>query len=363
MSDNTDGLGLELDELRARMDVVEQTSPPAPAPAPAPAPPPVGGTLPDFSQPVSDYLAAFATYGDIRWVADEKVYISKRGYYDRVYFWYALRKPTRGDIDAAAQVVAFDLYKYAPRYWNPDGVVELYGRTGDPKLIATLEKYGNYTNYYPNYIKETGVNWEGRIQERALLQVMACDAVGGADKDWTAQAVLYKDAILASQNADGSWTPPGSAYTAKDGSGQVSTNFMSAAAMSAAIRYAEYYGDDVANIQATVEAGAEWLWQTQWRPADASFNYWSALANGGYDKSAPALNMLFVDVFGWLYFKTGDTKWITRGDLIFNGAIASQSYRDGHKQFNQFFRNSWRYLYYRDGFDISHLTNPIEVHL
>ena len=72
--------------------------------------------------------------------------------------------------------------------------------------------------------------------------------------------------------------------------------------------------------------------------------------------------MLFIDSFGWLYFETGYTKWITRGDEIFQAAINERDYDRGVKQFNQFFRNSWRYLYYRDGYDISTLQNPTEVH-
>ena len=141
---------------------------------------------------------------------------------------------------------------------------------------------------------------------------------------------------------------------------------MSRIAMSALIRYAEYYDDDVANIQAAVDLGMEWMWTTQWRDGsgvDQSFNYASAaFPTGGVDQSVD-LNMLGVDVFGWLWFKTGDTKWITRGDLIFKAALDNATYNSGVKQFNQFFRNSWRYLYYRDGYDISALANTTEVHL
>ena len=329
--------------------------------------------LPDFTQATNDYLAAFATYGDIRWAADAGLPASTITYYDRSYFWYAFGEVARGDADQQYLVdTVWDPNngEVPPRLWEPDGLVEHYLRNSDANLLETLRLLGVYAQiYYSNYIAASGIHWEGRIQERGILVMMAADALGvEQSEDWQARATLFKDAVLAAQNADGSWTPPDPAYTAlspptgHDGGGQVSTNFMAAAAMSALTRYAEYYNDDVANIQAAVDLGMEWMWTTQWRPADQSFNFFSAQSSNGDPTDAVDLNMLFVDVFGWLYFKTGDTKWITRGDQIFKGGLDNSTYNNGIKQFNQFFRNSWRYLYYRDGYDYPILQNPTEVH-
>jgi hypothetical protein len=210
--------------------------------------------------------------------------------------------------------------------------------------------------------------WEGRIQERALLVTMAADAmnVPNARHDYRAAARRTKDGILSTQNADGSWTPPDPSYESTSNPGTyVSSNFMSAAAMSALMRYAEYYGDDVEAIQASVERGAEWLWTTQWR-SDGSFNYWSDWAVGGQGPKATAdLNMLFVDIFGWLYKQTGDETWIARGDEIFSEGVRQRIRLDSgsaHKHYNQYIRSAWRYLYYRQGYSLDHIRNPTEVH-
>ncbi len=331
----------------------------------------VESTLPSFSTETASYNTAFDVAGDIRWAADAALGAWDRTYYDRSYFWYALGEPARGDVD---QQNLMDTYWDAngsslpPRAWEPDGLIEHYLRNSDANLLNSLRDLAAVAQMFlANYVD--GYGWEGRIQERALLVFMAADAMNVTPTyDWRESARTVKNAILTTQNPDGSWTPPNSAYTAfdpntgHDGDGQVSSNFMSVAGMSGLLRYAEYYDDDVANILATVDLGAEWLWTTQWRVADQSFNYWSAAAGGGMDSDGVPLNMMFVDVFGWLYYKTGDAKWITRGDQIFVGALNSASYNANWKQFNQFFRNSWRYLYYRDGYDISILQNPIEVH-
>ena len=326
-----------------------------------------GEPLPDFAQTTNDYLAAFATAGDTRWAAEAGVPAYTRTYYDRSYAWYAFGEAARGDAD---QQDLMDTYwdpnngKIPPRQWEPDGLVEHYLRNGDAALLESLRQAATLaTSNFINKGWVGGCCWEGRIQERALLITMAADAVGVTQTfDWREQARVVKDAILATQNADGSWTPPSSGYTSVNTGEQVSTNFMSAIAMSSLIRYAEYYDDDVSNIQQTVDDGMEWMWTTQWVSGGGGFKYYSDQTSGGGPGAAPDLNMLFVDVFGWLYYKTGDTKWITRGDEIFQAAVTRASYNYGVKHFNQFFRNSWRYLYYRDGYDISILQNPTEVH-
>ena len=323
--------------------------------------------LPDFTQATNNYLAGFATAGDIRWAADAGDHAASRTYYDRSYAWYAFGETARGDAD---QQDLMDTYWdpnngiLPPRHWAPDGLVEHYLRSGDAALLESLRQTAVHaTSSFINKGWVGGGSWEGRIQERALLVTMAADAMGVTQTfDWREEARVVKDAILATQNADGSWTPPGSGYTSVNTGEQVSTNFMSAIAMSSLIRYAEYYDDDVANIRQTVDDGMEWMWTTQWVSAGGGFKYYSDQAPGGGPGAAPDLNMLFVDVFGWLYYKTGDTKWITRGDEIFQAAVTRATYNVGVKHFNQFFRNSWRYLYYRDGYDISTLQNPTEAH-
>ena len=43
-------------------------------------------------------------------------------------------------------------------------------------------------------------------------------------------------------------------------------------------------------------------------------------------------------------------------------AIDFDTHPDRHKQYNQFIRLAWRYLYFRGNFDLTHIQNPMEVH-
>ena len=332
----------------------------------------------DLSPVVAAYEAAVATGAEYRWIEDQDLAVQKRTYYDRSYAWFALEQPDRGEADQAAVMAEFVIPnngQLPPRHHEPDGLVERYMRTGDASLLTTLEQLAyNITRLYVNKgyvdcLDPDRCRWEGRIQERALLTTMAADALSVPDArlDYRAAADRTKEGIISTQNPDGSWTPPGPGLERVCCPGTyASTNFMAAAAMSGLIRYAEYYGEDVARIQETVEAGAEWLWATQWR-SDGSFNYWSDYGVGGPGPSpTPDLTMMFVDGFGWLYVQTNDPSWRDRGDRIFTAAVENkvQFERDInlHKQFSQFIRNSWRYLHFRDGRDLSHLLSPIEVH-
>jgi hypothetical protein len=343
---------------------------------------PLGGAAPGQPIPDADFAAIAMEWeesarqaADARWSADRNVPAQTRSYYDRSYAWYVLGYADRAEeIQQAYMVEYVDRIRGAapPRHQEPDGLVERYLRTGDALLLVSLENMADHLTRL--FINKGWVDcsaecsWEGRIQERALLVTMAADAmnVPNPRHDYRAAARRTKDGILSTQNADGSWTPPDDSYeiVSKPGS-YVSTNFMSAAAMSALMRYAEYYGEDVPAIVAAVGKGAEWLWTTQWR-TDGSFNYWSDWGAGGDGPNATSdLNMLFVDVFGWLYKQTGDEKWIARGDEIFTEgvrqrlALGSGNY---HKHYNQYIRSAWRYLYFRQGYSLDHIQNPTEVH-
>ncbi len=333
----------------------------------------VTSSLPDFSTETADYEDRLEPEGNTRWVADAGQPAEERTYYDRSYAWYIFGKPSRGDSDQQAYLDEYiDPFDSPPRNWEPDGLMEHYQRSGDAALLTSLKKLGDQAvPFIDQFMLETGAQWEGRIQERGLLNFMCCDAmnISESSHDWSALADQVKDAIIASQHKDdeglpdyanGMWSPPHSDYTSSNTGLQVSTNFMSCAAMSALTRYYEYYGTDLAAIQATVDLGCEWMWTTQWRESGDGFNYFSDNAVTGAPIPAPDLNMMMVDIFGWLYTKTNDTKWITRGDRIFQGALDS-AFINAMKHYNQFVRSGWRYLYYRDGYDISHIDNPIEV--
>ncbi|MBK8060978.1 MAG: hypothetical protein IPK33_24730 [Gemmatimonadetes bacterium] len=114
------------------------------------------------------------------------------------------------------------------------------------------------------------------------------------------------------------------------------------------IRYYSRFNADP-RIEPSIRANADWLWNTQWRP-DGSFNYQSAFCQR--NKSGPNaswdLNNLFVSTFSWLYFRTGDRKYLTAADQIFSDGVR-RAVLSGTKQFNQQFTSSYHYLWYRRG--------------
>ena len=93
---------------------------------------------------------------------------------------------------------------------QPDGMAEHYLRTNDPVVLSSISAMARHITR--NFIAKayTGPrvgwpdNWEGRIQERAMLATMAHDALAAVPGN---QPVVVKDDILATQNPDGSWTP------------------------------------------------------------------------------------------------------------------------------------------------------------
>lgn len=133
--------------------------------------------------------------------------------------------------------------------------------------------------------------------------------------------------------------------------------FMVALTARALIMYHETIGDS--RIVPMLETAYEWLWQNTWLPGDLTFKYTDRVAydNSGGEEPSPDLNLLILPVFGYLYYQTGDTTWITRGDQVFQGGVVgagssgnpSGAYLAGSgKQFNQNYFWSFDYLTWRE---------------
>lgn len=136
--------------------------------------------------------------------------------------------------------------------------------------------------------------------------------------------------------------------------------FMFALTAQALISYNEAIGDS--RIVPLLEIGAQWIWDHTWLPADLCFMYTDRNVPSGGQEPAPDLNLLVLPVFGYLYHQTGDTKWIDRGDLIFQGGVVGAgsagnpngAYLAGSgKQFNQNYRWSFDYLTWREAAPLS----------
>lgn len=138
--------------------------------------------------------------------------------------------------------------------------------------------------------------------------------------------------------------------------------FMGALTAWALIQYYEEIDEDSRILPALITM-ADYMHDTCWDAAENSWNYTDRDV-GSTDPMdldpQPDLNLLIVPYLGWLYSKTFDTKWKTRGDLAFDGGVAiydSGGFHQGGaylggmtaagisgKQFNQSYMWSHRYL-------------------
>lgn len=301
-------------------------------------------------------------------------------YYDRGVVHYA-RYARTGDTTFKTRATAIVL-DYRKKYLEPNGYassphwsqvrgLELHYRlTGD--TLSRRAVAGVFMNSLVGYmlplwgdpkipdLQNTKSDYmENRIQARVLQAALSSyrmgasyvrgDGYGGAFTPATHPARLRTilDQILSVQKSDGSFS------WVQICGGQL--NYMVGMLNDVLIEYYRDFEPDP-RIPVAVERANEFLWSTQWLAADGAFKYASVLCAPnpfgtmvGGPEPAGDLNGLFIASFGWLYQRTGDTKWRTRGDAILAGLVASRwaSNYTGSKQFNQAFAESYRYLGWR----------------
>lgn len=103
-----------------------------------------------------------------------------------------------------------------------------------------------------------------------------------------------------------------------------------------------YYRAD-ARLVTTLQRSADYLWNTQWIPGEASFRLadWGC-AGMAASTPSPDLSGLIVHAYAYLARVTGDAKYRTQGDAIFAGM--SRAYLEGSKQFTQSYATAYRYV-------------------
>lgn len=367
------------------------------APEPGPTPPP--DTTPDPGPtPSTDIEKILALVGPTKTVAetaalgpafaaydakfDQLIAVIESGapekwednYYDRGKVYYA-RHARTGDPKWLTRANAITL-KYRDEYLVPNAYqasphwslvrgLEIHHRlTGDEvSRTAVAGMFGAHYGYTiprdgrPKApIADTGIgDMENRIQARVLHAALSSyrmqatytrpDGWGGTfgPDRWPTILREILNAILSTQNADGSWS-----WFHICG-GQL--NYMVGLLNDVLIEYFRDFEADP-RIPTAIEKANEFLWSTQWHAADQAFKYcsvicnpnWNGTAVGGHEPAGD-LNGLFLASFGWLRQHTGDAKWRTRGDEILTGLVRhAQPYS---KQFNQAFAESYRYLGWR----------------
>lgn len=112
--------------------------------------------------------------------------------------------------------------------------------------------------------------------------------------------------------------------------------FMAGLTMEALIGYAEVEHDP--RVLPAVRAMLDVLWRDYWHESTQGFRYDDSKTVG-----APDLNLLLASSFAWVYRMTGEEKYLTQGDAVFNGGV-TKAYLAQGKQFSQSYRSSVDYL-------------------
>jgi hypothetical protein len=303
------------------------------------------------------YESNFKKWSDVQWNdfgARWDAGNSNAGY-DRAainYVWWARTGDTTYLNRAHAMAVAYRNgylvpagFMTSPHWSQIEGLYLDWIVTGDTESRDAVLRMANVLSAaFDLYLDVLSKDWlDNRIQARVLLSYWMAEKIEGTGSVWTSRLNSAIPKILAIQSGDGHW-------------GFISTcggswNFMTGMLGDVLSRLYNQRGDNGGNnpaILASVSKAANYLWNSQWRPADQSFNYASLECLGaGGPTSASDLNGLILPMFGWLGKTTGDASWFQKGDAIMSGMTGADI--ELYKQFSESYTSSYRYLGYRFG--------------
>jgi hypothetical protein len=277
-------------------------------------------------------------------------------YYDRAlaYFAFWVRTGNATYYERGARIAVNYRRTYleannygATEWWTQlEGLAVHYWLTGDPRSREAV--YKTAENLHRSRGGDRMANtqnhpWmDSRVQSKVLGgKVLAhqLDAPPfGAVQDWKLGARSDLDIVLSSQAADGAFR-----WSAICGQ---SSNFMTGMLLSVLVSYTATIEDDP-TVETAVIRAASFLRDSQWLPTDKAFRYYSGTCATGGPYAAPDLNGFFLEPLGWLAYRTQDRRWIELADEVLEGAV-ERTFMNGSKQFNQAYKLSWRYLWYRE---------------
>ncbi len=359
---------------------VSPTSEPAPPPPSPPSSDAAGIILAVLGQ--TKTVAATAALGEV-FVSYDRLFDQylptsntwTDDYYDRGVVYYA-RYARTGDVTFLSRahdiVLAYrqqylELQNYrVPPHWSLVRGLEIHYRlTGDVqsrRAVAGMYAWGlspfaNTGSGLADLQNPNSSYMENRIQARVLQGALSAyrmsasftrsDGITFSASEWPARLRDILNQILSVQKSDGSYS------WAQICGGQL--NYMVGMLNDVLIEYYRDFESDP-RIPIAVEKANEYLWTTQWLADDQAFKYASVNCqpnswgtNVGGTEAAGDLNGLMIASYGWLYHRTGDAKWRTRGDAIMSGLVLQRwagAYASS-KQFNQAFSESYRYLGWR----------------
>ena len=314
------------------------------------------------------YESEFKRYADHHWKATADAW--EQNYYDRSLLFYAAwirtgdpeywRRGTMMALNYRRKYLEPNAYGIQPHWAQVRGLELHYRLTGDTmsrRAVAGIFAHGlsafSMKLWGPKADIENPQSeyMENRIQARVLQGALASyrmnasytrpDGLAFRASEWPTRLRDVLSKILSTQQADGSYS-----WVQVCG-GQL--NYMVGMLNDVLIEYYRDFEPDP-RIPIAVEKANEYLWTRQWIPGEQAFKYASVnCAKVGGMEAAGDLNGLLIASFGWLYQRTGDAKWRTRGDAILAGLVSQKwaGNYTGDKQFNQAFAESYRYLGWR----------------
>jgi hypothetical protein len=278
-----------------------------------------------------------ATYTSSSANADQKL---AGTYYDGAYIYYQIADYTKDNKWLTCARQANSIYKdqfvfpsngVVPGYWNfTTGLVQTFLRFGDEssKQAALLIKAN--APYARDWTKdaETLPGEIARENAYAINSYIDVTDIGSA---------LHPRVHMLVDHAIGHIDRWFISRTA----GYVRP-FMVALESNSMIKYYERVNKDQKIVNA-LKQSMDFLWDRTYLPNEGSFMYNDRpMANSDMGPS-PDLNLIAAPVFAWLYCKTGEQKYLDRGDSLFNVGV-EKSFLVMHKIYNQNYRFSFDYV-------------------
>ena len=301
----------------------------------------------------SRYETDFATFADEHWVetADDR----GGNYYDRALVYYAFWARTgnaeywyranRMAYRYRVDYIEYNNYSTSPHWAQMEGVQLHYLMTGDEMsrkavgAIADILYRSVHTRDGYGTSAQKGENRQIARMIQAELLAWRINATGNyVGTAWASKLDDALNGVLAIQATDGAWR-----FADLCGQG---LNYMDGMLADVLIEYHRVYRAD-ARILPALQRLATYQWGSQWLADSRAFKYASGYCEGvGGEGPAEDVLGLQINLYAWLYAKTGQTLFRDRADAIFNGMVG-RVWLDGTKQFNQQYTTSYRYLHYR----------------
>jgi len=278
-------------------------------------------------------------------------------YYDGIKVYYQIAAYTKDDKWLKGVKVCRDWYRdlvLSPEMiggWRlfPHGLYLDYKKTGDPKskeAILKLARSGAFANRTIDYAKTSIYDLKTVPLSREVAYNINCYQVARelGEPDFQ-KPDPYLDLALGHLSIWSAWLRTDRksyAYDADNGTGF--QPFMVGLTCEALIRYYESKGADPVikeKIFKAVKEIALLMWEEAWVEKGNALYYES-----NRKQAAPDLNLLIAPVYAWLWHRTGDLQFVTKGDKLFEGGV-KKAWIGGGKQFSQSYRWSFDYVNWR----------------